>query len=97
MGEPGTLEVGEPHPAAHNAKMWILEYIGRKDVKDIFILLEAFCSVGLSGNRLADCCGETLRRLLHGEPVSDRYLLGLAWTMRDMESTQHVTDQPISL
>jgi hypothetical protein len=28
---------------------------------------------------------ETLDRLLKGEPVSDRYLLGLAWTIKGSE------------
>jgi len=27
-------------------------------------------------------CAETLNRLMSSKPVSDRYLLGLAWTMR---------------
>ena len=42
-------------------------------------------SLALEGNRLAEMCSETLRRLLAKEPVSDRYLLGLVWTIRDME------------
>ena len=84
--EIGTLKEGEPHPAAYDAKQWILDYVRRNDVHAVFSLLEAFCSTGISGNRLAECCGETLRRLLAGEPVSDRYLLGLAWTMRNMEN-----------
>lgn len=81
----GTLGDGEPHPAAFDAKEWIQEYVRRNEPGTLPGLLEAFCSVGLSGNRLAECCGETLRRLIHGEPVSDRYVLGLAWTMRNME------------
>lgn len=82
----GTLNEGQPHPAAHDAKQWILDYVRRNDVAALPRLLESFASVGMSGNRLAECCGETLRRLLNGEPVSDRYLLGLAWTMRNMEN-----------
>ena len=82
----GTLEEGEPHPAAFGAKQWILDYVRRNEVSALPRLLESFCSVGISDNRLAECCGETLRRLLNGEPVSDRYLLGLAWTMRNMEN-----------
>lgn len=81
----GTLNDGEPHPAAHGAKEWIVEYVRRNDPLETFRLLESFVSVGMSGDRLAECCGETLRRLINGEPVSDRYLLGLAWTMRNME------------
>lgn len=82
----GELKEGEPHPAAFDAKQWILDYVRENDANAMPRRLEAFCSTGISGNRLAECCGETLRRLLHGEPVSDRYLLGLAWTMRNMEN-----------
>lgn len=83
----GQLNDGEPHPAAFDAKQWILDYTRRKDIGAMPRLLEAFYSTGLAGNRLAECCGETLRRLLHGEPVSDRYILGLAWTMKSMEES----------
>lgn len=82
---PATLRDGEPHPAAENARQWLLEYVRRHDAHELPRLLESFCSVGMSGNRLAELCGETLRRLLNREPVSDRYLLGLIWTIRSME------------
>jgi len=42
---------------------------------------EALASTALSGNRLAEICMGTIDRLAKGEPVSDRYLLGLAWTI----------------
>jgi len=42
---------------------------------------EALASTALSGNRLAETCMGTIDRLAKGEPVSDRYLLGLAWTI----------------
>ena len=84
----GTLRDGEPHPAAHDANAWILDYARLNDAETLPRLLEAFCSTGMSGNRLAEYCGETLRRLMNGEPVSDRYILGLAWTMRNMEETK---------
>lgn len=82
----GTLRYGQPHPAAFDAKEWIMGYAAQHEARELLRLLEAFCSTGMSGNRLAECCGETLRRLMNGEPVSDRYLLGLAWTMRNMEA-----------
>lgn len=80
-----TLKDNEPHPAAFDAKQWIVDYVTRHDGTEAFRLLESFCSVGMSGNRLAEICGGTLRRMLNKEPVSDRYLLGLAWTIRNME------------
>jgi hypothetical protein len=83
MTEPGTLAVGEPHPAATDALAWVKKYL-LKDPINAHILLESFASVGMSGNRLGEVCAETLRRIVAGESVSDRYLLGLAWTLREM-------------
>lgn len=74
----GALRPREPHPAAHTA----LTYIRSVPVTELALWLESFSSSSIEGNRLAEICGETLRRLMRGAPVSDRYLLGLAWTMR---------------
>lgn len=49
---------------------------------------DAFASCAIEGNRTAEICHETMRRLLNGEPVSDRYALGLMWTLRDMRKTK---------
>lgn len=78
MTEPGNLAAREPHPAAHAALKWLKEKLA-KDPADAYELLGSFISVGLSGNRLTEVCAETLRRVLAGEPVSDRYLLGLTF------------------
>ena len=77
----GTLNVGEHHPAANSAALWIRS----QSVETLLQWQEAFASSALSGNRTADLCGETLRRFMAREPVSDRYLLALAWTMREGE------------
>ena len=77
----GELKQGEPHPAAKKA----LEYISSLGFKELMMYLESFSSCAIEGNRLAEICSETLHRLLHKLPVSDRYLLGLAWTLRNME------------
>lgn len=77
---PGTLHEGEPHPSAHGARAFLLA------VKEkLPMYQETFSSVAMEGNRLASICSETLRRFTSGKPVSDRYLLGLAWYIRDME------------
>jgi hypothetical protein len=83
--QPGALADGEAHPAAESARAWLLRYVRRHEAEKLPMLLESFASSALSGNRLAELCAETLRRLLNGEPVSDRYLLALCWTIRDME------------
>lgn len=80
----GTLLEGQPHPAARDAQQWLRKRLGRDPV-DTLRLQESFASVGLSGNATSEVCSETLRRILDGEPVSDRYLLGLAWTIRSMD------------
>jgi hypothetical protein len=79
---PGTLNPGEIHPAAQDA----MAYIRSVPTNGLFNLVEVFASVALSGNRNAEICGETLQRILNGEPVSDRYILGLAWSMKTMET-----------
>ena len=80
----GTLIVGESHPAATEA----MAYLREMGLKDLMKWQEAFSSCAIEGNRLGEVCSETLRRLMRNEPVSDRYLLGLAWTIRtDLAST----------
>ena len=76
-----TLQIGEIHPASHIAKRFLMSK-GLKLLK----YHEALASCALSGNRLAEICCETLRRLQAKEPVSDRYLMGLAWMVWSMEN-----------
>ncbi len=79
--ERGTLEYGEPHPSAFAAK----QYLSELGLPKLWKFQEAFASCAIGDNRPAEICSETLRRLLASEPVSDRYLLGLAWAIRVME------------
>jgi hypothetical protein len=74
----GDLERGEPHPSAQSA----LEFVGSHSLAELAVFQESFSSCAIEGNRLAEICSETLRRVMHHEPVSDRYILGLAWAMR---------------
>jgi len=73
------LKKGEPHPMAASALVWIRQ---NYDIQELLIQQEAFSTCSIEGNRIAEICGETLRRLFNNEPVSDRYLLGLAWCLR---------------
>lgn len=79
-----TLDVGEAHPAASEA----LHYLRKLGNKRLAMWVESFASTALSGNRTSEVCLGTLRRLLSGESVSDRYLLGLAWTISRYERGQ---------
>ncbi len=76
------LYKGEPHPSAYDAKKYLISLGPSK----LMVYLEAYSSCAIEGdNRMAEICGETLNRLIQGKPVSDRYILGLAWSIRNME------------
>lgn len=79
--ERGTLKSGEPHPSAFSAK----DYIVGLGIPKLSMYLEAYASCAIEGNRSAEICCETLDRMLKGQPVSDRYVLGLAWSLKTME------------
>ena len=74
-----TLAEGEAHPAAFLAIQAI-----RDLPEETLVLWESsFASCAIEGNRLAEICCGTLNRLRTGQPVSDRYLLGLVWAMKE--------------
>ena len=79
----GELLPTEPHPAFFTALMYVRTRANYPLIK------EAFASCAIENNRLAEICLETLRRLEAGEPVSDRYLLGLAWALKEMDENDH--------
>ena len=72
-----TLEPTEPHPMARSALAYIRENLTAMDT-------EAMASCAIENNRAAEICLSTYRRLESGEPVSDRYVLGLAWLIRGL-------------
>jgi hypothetical protein len=73
-----TLEPKEPHPSAYDAMRFVLSH----SLPELMVWQEAFASSAIEGNRLAEVCLGTLTRVLNKEPVSDRYILGLAWAMK---------------
>lgn len=75
-----SLREGEPHPIARNAQLWVAKYVAMNPM-----VIESIASCALSNNRTAEICHSTLTRLLNGEPVSDRYLLGLAWFLKELD------------
>lgn len=77
----GEMPEGTPHYGAHIA----MDYIRSIDQGQLLIYAESFSSVSMSGNHLASVCSETMSRILGGRPVSDRYLMGLAWVILNME------------
>ncbi len=81
MTERGTIKPGEYHPSADDA----MRYMKSLGAEELSMLLEAYSSCAIEGNRIAEICAETLHRLMTGQTVSDRYLLGLAWNVKNME------------
>ena len=84
MSDRGTLKEGEFHPSASIA----LLYIKSLSLEDFAKWMESFSSCAIEGNRFGEVCAETMRRISKGEPVSDRYLLGLAFAILHEEVTK---------
>lgn len=82
--ERGTLAVGEAHPMSRSA--WA--YIASHSIERLHAAREAMASCAIEGSRAAEICGETLDRIIARQPVSDRYVLGLAWMMMEMEKNE---------
>jgi hypothetical protein len=82
-----TLQLGEFHPSASDAMFWLKEF-QIKNFKEWAMIRESIASTALSGDRLSNVMHGTLERLSKGEPVSDRYLLGLCWYLIRNHSTK---------
>lgn len=78
---PGTLRPDEHHPSADNALAWIKATIISDPLRYLQIK-ESMASCAIEYNRTAEICLDTLNRLANDWPVSDRYILGLAWFLR---------------
>jgi len=76
----GTLQEGEPHPAAMDA----LGFVRSIPFEKQCLLQGALSSCAIEGNRMAEICSETFRRVVENKPVSDRYILGLAWYLKNI-------------
>lgn len=83
----GTIKEGDYHPSADSALRW-LQSFQSTDFKGYCMATEAIASSALAGNRLAEICSGTLERLRKKEPISDRYLLGLAWALRELREQE---------
>ena len=75
------LAIGEFHPMAPTA----MRYIKSHPIDELIKLREAFASCAIEGNRVGEICGETLRRVMENDLVSDRYLLGLYCYMKESD------------
>jgi len=82
--ERGTLKKGELHPSTSDA----MGYIKSFTYAQLCMYLESFSSCAIEGNRLAEICACTLNRYIEGDNISDRYILGLSWALRNMEDSK---------
>jgi len=55
---------------------------------DLPILLEAFSSCAIENNRLGQVCAGTINRIMNHEPVGERYIMGLALAILDMDKRE---------
>lgn len=72
----------------------IIEYVNKRLKEmgwvDVSMLREAMASCAIESNELADELLGTLDRILKKEKIGDRYLLQLAWFLRDVEDKEKV-------
>jgi len=85
--DPSTLTENEYHPAADSAMAWLRAYKAHNWAQWAR-MQESIASSALTGNRLAEVLFGTIERMKNGEPVSDRYLFGLCWFLRNSEETK---------
>jgi hypothetical protein len=82
-----TLEKGEWHPISGR----VLDYINSFNIDELLILKNSINKIkhesGCS-DKVTDVCMGTLDRIINGEPVSDLYLLGLAWFLMEIVMLQ---------
>jgi hypothetical protein len=69
------LKYNEYHPAADSAFQYVKDNMTP-------MMIESFASTALEGNRVSELCLGTWERIQSGATISDRYILGLAWTLR---------------
>jgi hypothetical protein len=80
MTDPTEIRAEEFHPAARSAYCWLKGFT-ISNPEDYMRYRTALSIAAETGNRQAQICMGTIRRPQDSQPVSDRYLLGLAWTI----------------
>lgn len=84
MKDESELLPTEHHMAADHAMAWFKEW-QLSHLDEYAMLREAVASTAMvRSNRLAQILHGTLERLATSQPVSDRYLLGLCWYIKEI-------------
>jgi hypothetical protein len=97
MSDPTEIRSDEFHPAARSAYRWLKGFMvtNPEEYSQYRLAIEI---AAIDGNRQAQICWGTIQRLKDGRPISDRYLMGLAWTilhMHNHEAMEGVADKRI--
>lgn len=80
MSDPSEIKADEFHPAARQAYRWLKGFMVTNPA-DYSRCMLALSMAAVGDNRQAQICMGTVERLRTSQPVSDRYLLGLCWTI----------------
>lgn len=94
LEDPATIRSDEFHPAARSAYRWLKGFM-ITNPDDYMRTKMALQIAAESGNRQAQVCMGTINRLASSQPISDRYLLGLCWTilyLHNFEAMEGVAD-----
>lgn len=89
--DPTTIAADEFHPAARQAYRWLKGFMITNS-EDYLQYKFALQAAAADGNRQAQICMGTIDRLSKAQPVSDRYLLGLCWTIMAMYNHTMIED-----
>lgn len=80
----GVLGEDEPHPASISALLYIKSWT-QGNLTELAQVQEIFARFSVQGNRQAQVCYDTLHDIMNNEEPEDLYILGLAWTLKQMK------------
>lgn len=86
----GTIFSGEYHPSADSAMRWFKKFVREQPEEYARCKMAILMAADNPKNRLAIICRATIERLAAGAPVSDRYLLGLTWFLKELREEKEL-------
>lgn len=89
MSDVSEIKIDEFHPAARQAYRWLKGFM-ISNQEDYLRYRTAIEIAAASHNRQAEICLGTIERLKNSQPVSDRYLLGLCWTILSLHQKDDI-------
>lgn len=80
----GVLRPGEYHPATDAA----FKYLAELPLDTLTEHMKTLANQAVAGSRCAGVCLHTLNAMLSGNQLADRYILGAAWTVKELEASK---------